>query len=77
MIAGALLVAWSAKRWEDPKYSDPPEEACDLLMEARQTQLAMMDFARACADALEAMGYEVEFAYPTDDGWVETPPNPA
>lgn len=117
-LAESLGVAErSVKRWEDPRYSDPPEEACELLAEMRQRQLDMMDCAiakaeeagtqavrlnyyrtqfeydfcgrdagdyrqananaRACADALEAMGYDVEYSYPTDDGWAETPPNPS
>lgn len=107
----------SAKRWEDPRYSEPPQEARDLLRQARQRQLEMADYAleraeaagspavrlnyyrtqaeydvcgrdegdyrqananaRAVADALEAAGYDIEYSYPTDDGWVETPPNPS
>lgn len=106
----------SVKRWEDPRYSDPPEDACRIVREARELQLSMVDYAiakaeeagmqvavrldyyrtqaefeargsdegdyrrananaRAAADALEAMGYEVEYFYPADDGWAETPPN--
>ncbi len=115
-IAGMLGVSErSVKRWEDPRYSDPPEDACRIVREARELQLSMADYAlgkaeeagtkavrlnyyrtqaefdicgrdsgdyrrananaRAAATALEMMGYEVEYAYPGDDGWTETPPN--
>lgn len=106
----------SVKRWEEPRYPDPPEDACRVVREARELQLSMADYAlakaeeagtqavrlnyyrtqtefdvcgrdagdfrqananaRAAADALETMGYEVEYFYPVDDGWTETPPNP-
>lgn len=107
----------SAKRWEEPRYPGPPEDACRIVWEARQRQLEMADYAleaaeaagtesvrlnyyrtqaeydahgrdagdfrqananaRAAADALETMGYEVVYFYPGDDGWTETPPNPS
>lgn len=105
----------SVKCWEDPRYSDPPEDACRIVREARDLQLAMADRAlvkaeaaavpsvrlsccrtqaefdicgsdegdyrrakantRVVADALEMMGYDIEYHYPADDGWTETSPN--
>lgn len=116
-LADALGVSErSVKRWEEPRYPDPPDDACRIVRDARERQLEMADYAlemaeaagapcvrmnyyrtqaeydvcgrdagdfrqananaRAAADALETMGYEVEYFYPVDDGWTETPPNP-
>lgn len=30
---------------------------------------------RVVTDALEMMGYDIEYHYPADDGWTETSPN--
>lgn len=105
----------TVKRWEDDRYNDPPEDAWNILVQLRERQLDMVDYAvdkaraagvervmlnyyrtqaqydiagrdegdyrmananaRAVANALEALGYEVEYSYPDEDGWVETPRN--
>ena len=35
----------AVKRWEDDRYSDPPQDAWDILVELRERQLAMADYA--------------------------------
>lgn len=50
-IAEMLGVAErSVKRWEDPRYSDPPEDACRIVRTARELQLSMADYALAKAE---------------------------
>lgn len=105
----------TVKRWEDGRYGNPPDDAWDILLELRDRQLDMIDFAiqkatdsgveivsinyyrtqaqfeafgrdegdyrmananaRAVATALEAMGFEVEYSYPDEGGYTETPRN--
>lgn len=105
----------TVKRWEDDRYNEPPEDAWSVLVQLRQRQLDMIDYAldkakktgvervmlnyyrtqaqydiagrdegdyrmanantRAVATALETMGYEVEYSYPDEEGWVDTPRN--
>lgn len=115
-LAGMLGVSErSVKRWEDPRYSNPPDDACCIVREARDLQLAMAEHAlvkaeeagmqvvrldyyrtqaefdvcgsdegdyrranadaRAAADALEMVGYDIEYHYPADDGWTEASPS--
>lgn len=35
----------TVKRWEDDRYNDPPQDACDLLLTLREKQLSMADYA--------------------------------
>ena len=111
----------SVKRWEDPRYAEPPQDAWALLYGMLESQRRMIDSAldlaedmiekagrepaafrlnyyrsqnqyeiagrddgdyniananaRAVATALDAMGYSVEWAYPDEEGYTDTPRN--
>lgn len=35
----------TVKRWEDDRYNDPPNDAWEILIQLRERQLAMVDYA--------------------------------
>lgn len=119
-VADKLGVAEkSVKRWEDPRYADPPQDAWALLYGMVEAQRRIINSAldvadgmveatgrepaafrlnyyrnqnqydiagrddgdyniananaRAVAIALEALGFSVEWAYPDEEGWTDTP----
>lgn len=45
----------TVKRWEDDRYGDPPQDAWDILVELRERQLAMADYA---IEAVQKSGVE-------------------